>query len=309
MSDIGINSETYVFASGDERDRLIIQHDGFKPKFLRIMQRILNDYGLMQRLKEARKFGTKVSVLDAGCGEGLFLHDIAELVEDYGFLDVVDLSGIDRDALAISLANEFKTVLKPPRPYLNFYVHDIRTPLEENPALLEANKLQFDFIYSTLVIEHIPNSQKLVESLYSYLKPGGIIYFRDTVNTEGTVDIQPPTPSMAIPTLAFRSYVISLNRGVVVAKETANWLRTLGAIKIETTEDIVPADGDSPEHIEELRNWVLVIKNSLPKLVESGRMSQTDADELMNKIYQELNNDPRGYWKLLDTIARKPETE
>lgn len=307
MSEFGINSETYVFANGDERDRLIIQHDGFKPKFLGILQRVLDDYGLAERMKQARQHGTKVSILDAGCGEGLFLHDVAQEIAERSFLDVIDLNGFDRDALAISLANEFKTVLKPPRPYLNFYVHDLRTPFEENPALKEANKLQFDFIYATLVVEHIPNSQKIVADLYQHLKPGGVIYLRDTLVTE--VDYFAPTPAMAIPTKAFRSYVASLNPEVVVAKENVNWLKALGATQLQVSEDMVYADGDSPQHIEELRNWVLGIKNSLPKVVETNRMSQAEADALMDKIYQELNGDPRGYWKLLDTLARKPETD
>lgn len=304
MTQFNTLPETYVFSDGDERDRLVTLHDSSKPNFLKILQRVLDDYGLAHRLEQAQQANTKVEILDVGCGEGLYLHDLAQILEARGFLAAADLNGIDRDATSLELAKDFRTVLQPPRPYLNFYVHDIRMPFEENAELKAVNKLQFDFIYATLVLEHIPNAQKIEEMLYQHLKPGGVIYLRNTMLGEG--DTVAPTPSMYQPTRAFQNFIANLNEGVDIAVQTQHWLAAFGAVQIQNFEDVAYANSDSQLGLATLQNWVLAIRNSLPKAVQSGRMTQEQSETLLDTILQELNGDPRGYWKQMDTLACKP---
>lgn len=297
--------ETYVFSDGDERDRLIVLHDSSKPNFLKVMQRVLDEYGLAELLEKAAQNNTKVRILDAGCGEGLYLYDLAQLLEERNLLEAADLNGIDRDAFSLELANEFKHILQPPRPYLNFYAHDLRKPLAENPELKAADKLQFDFIYATLVLEHISNAEQLLTLLYNYLKPGGIIYLR-----EGRLSAdswEAPTPSMQPPTHAFYDFIYSVNDGKEIAVLEAGWLKSLGATQVQAIEDTAYANGDNELGLQTLRNWVLAIKNSLPKAIQFGRMTQEQSETLMDTILQELNEgNPHGYWKQVDTLARKP---
>jgi SAM-dependent methyltransferase len=298
----------YVFMGGDERDRLILQHDAFKPFFLEAIERLFSDYGLEQRLQQATTQTHKFQILDVGCGEGLFVQDVAEVLEKRHLLEGVTLIGIDQDVMAITLANDFKTLYdtEHPRPYLQFFTHDATVPLEDNPVLVEANLLQFDLIYATLTFEHIRSARSQIERLYRRnLKPGGLLFLRDAVIKEGEGGWVAPTPAMCGTTQSFVYYIASWNDGLEVASLCAEWLRELGASQVQTSMVRAEASTGSDQSLKILQNWLLAIQNSLPSIVKAGRMSQADADALLPTILEQLSAESLGFWTMLDTFALK----
>lgn len=309
MGQSAVNFREYIFEASHDRERLVLQHEINKPSVSRIMERVLDEYGLAERLQTAKTNGTKLRVLDVGCGEGLFLHDLAELLETRGLLDAATLIGIDIDMAAIDTAHEFRVLTKPPRPYLNFYVHDVTRPLEECPELrsVEDGQTQFDFIFAIFVTEHLPEARQQVEKLYHALKPGGIIYLRDFLLDEGENGWTSVHPAITPLNRAYCNYLLNLNKGTIVAREQANWLKEVGASQVQALPDLLLVRGDTEFGRKQLRNVVMITRNSGPQLISRGAMTQAEFEQLMNLLFQELGPHSRGQVTHIDTLARKEQ--
>lgn len=96
------------------------------------------------------------SVLDAGCGEGLFTREIARR---YPNAQVV---GIDVDAAAIAAA----TARSADIPNVRFMVHDVRQPLTDVGL--------FDAAAVWLVLPYFTDRRTALANLAAMLRPGGV---------------------------------------------------------------------------------------------------------------------------------------
>lgn len=315
--------QNYVFAQSNDRERLMLQYQVFKPSFIAAIEKVLDEYGLAQRLQQVTATTTdakgdagsisnanKVRLMDVGCGEGLFLSEVAALLEARGLLAAADLNGVDLDSGAIATAREFSRVSKPPRPYLNFYVHDATRPFAAQLNLAMGNKLEFDFIMALALVEHLPDARPQVERLYDSLRPGGVIYLRDVVVAGADKDAEDgwlaPHPAMTPIYRHFFAYMQSKNPDVEVAKAQAGWLRERGAEMVQTTTLPFIAGGDSQTGMLMLRNWFMGLRNSSPALVKQGLISQAEVYQTIQTLFRELNASAKGRSVLVDTFARKP---
>ena len=107
-----------------------------------------------ETLKEGIKLleNSKENFLEIGCGNGFMLQEALRL----GFKNV---KGIEPSKDAISFAdNKIK----------NFIQHGI---FDEN--LIENEK--YDLVFIAMIIEHVVDSNKFLESIYKVLKPGGMV--------------------------------------------------------------------------------------------------------------------------------------
>jgi SAM-dependent methyltransferase len=302
----------YIFGATDDRERLMVQHTCFQSGFLQIFQQeLLPNYGLMVRLEAAKTNGQKVRILDIGCGEGLFLHDIASILETSGFLEVVEFYGFDRNVEAIATAEAYSKISNPPRPNFNFYVWDATRPLEECEALRldfgSGVPLTFDFIYATMVMEHIPNLYEHLKRYYlESLKSGGVLYLRDAVVGEGPSGWLVPHPAMQ-PVFSFGAeHLLAVNEGIEITEYMSVWLKEWGATQVVARPDVLPIGGSSQLGLNVLRNMLMIFRNIGPLLVKLGRLSQAQYEEALQILNRELGPHLQGQWTLVDTLARKP---
>jgi SAM-dependent methyltransferase len=281
-----------------------------------MFERALEEYGLCDKLEQvkAQKQAKssdfrKVRILDIGCGEGLFLYDIAEA---RGLIEVAELVGIDIDTTAIKTANEFCKESVPPRPYLKFMNRDITQPFQnEREGMPNVNLTGFDFIFAITVIEHIAQARQHIQRIYQHLlRPGGVIYLRDAVLQSQEVD---EADGWAVAHLAMGPFFQQLfgfiqnkNPGVEVAKDQADWLREMGATKVITQHNKVISGGLTPHGVAMLRNWVMGIRSSAPFLISRGLVTQAQYDETIKRLFEELNGYSQGHITLVDTLAAKP---
>jgi SAM-dependent methyltransferase len=96
------------------------------------------------------------SVLDVGCGEGLFTR---EIMRRYPGASAV---GIDVDAAAIAVA----TAHAPAAPNARFRVHDIRRPVEDSTG--------FDVIVMWMVLPYLSDRRAVLANVAAVLRPGGM---------------------------------------------------------------------------------------------------------------------------------------
>jgi SAM-dependent methyltransferase len=271
-----------------------------------IIEQVFTEYGLLEGLTRAKAEQRQLSFIDVGCCEGLFLHDLADTLDQHGLLGAADLNGADVDNSAIATAEEFARVVKPPRPYLNFYVHDIRQPFETQPGLFVDRQPYFDFIFARSLLAFLPHSHQNLTRLYTALAPGGVLYLRDIVYQQGEAGWLSPHPSLTSHLEMGFGQLEALNGGVQVAIATADWLREAGASLVQAIPDKLVLGGASKTGMDNLGDFLMGVRNSLPAHIAAGWTSQVEADRLMDQLYRELGPQCHGQQIYIETFARKP---
>lgn len=299
--------QKYMFGAADDGERRTFQHNLFKADFVKRIEYLLKEYGLETKLETALANGKKLRILDLGCAEGLFLHDMAEVLEKKGLLKAAELIGIDRDVDMINLAEQLSTLSTPPRPYLNFYVHDVTEPLESSIELRYKGVAKFDFIFALSLVQHLPNARQHLEAIYRTLKPGGVLYLRDAVMEEGENGWISSHPILRPFGFALNSFVRSLNDGLDVSVEEANWLREIGAEQVQTIPVKYVIGGNTPHGMQMLRNSVMLVRNSGAALIAQGKFTPAQFDGIMNTLFKELTPESAGQQTWLETLARKAD--
>lgn len=295
--------QQYIFSTPTDHERLQIQHKLSKSGFMQKMERILDEYGLMQRLVLAANEGAKLSFLDVGCGEGFYLHDLAEVLEKHEILAATQLVGLDVDVTAISTANQYSQISNPPRPYLTFRLADLNAMVQLEP------KPSWDLIYALFVLEHLSDARQYIQYLYHSLKPGGILLLRDAVFQDVAYDPHGLVMPHSAMTPIFRelsAFILSKNAGTDVARASAGWLEELGAEILEVEVQTGPIGGTSSEGRDMIRNMLLMMRSSLPLLIARNVVTKNQFDETMQTLFKELSLEMVGSASVVDTLVRKP---
>src|SRR5438045_4676148 len=100
-----LNDQKYreaLASNAKSSERMLAQYKAFKPVFEVCLNKVLDEYGLAEKLTLAKAKGTKLKILNYQCGEGLYLHLFSELLEKRGLLEGAELNGIDMDATLIA---------------------------------------------------------------------------------------------------------------------------------------------------------------------------------------------------------------
>lgn len=294
----------YLLDDTYEGDRLQLTHKIFKNDFIKIIEKLLDEWNFAKSLQTSN--GAKANILDVGCAEGLFMHDLAEVLEARGLMPAAELIGFDNNVTAITTAEEFAKVSNPPRPYLQFVLHDATLPFEENPALRSHAKSGFDLIYALATLELLPQARVQLQRLYDYLKPGGLLYVRCIVVYEGEKGWQPIHPALAPLSRIVYSQLEKINPGADVANAVAAWLQEAGAEKVETIFYQNPVGGPTEIGRLTLRNSLLAMRNRRNSMIKQGLISGDQYDAIMDTIYRELSVESQGQIAAVVTLARKP---
>ena len=230
-------------------ERLAAQYKADKPVFEAALNKVLTDYGLAQKLAQAKASGHKLRILNYRCGEGLYLHLFSEFLESRGLVEGAELYGVDWDPAVIATADEYQKFSTPPRPNLRFFVHDLALPLAEgynlNPLRDKEGQVRFDFIFAQRALTYGPHARQVLERLYNHnLKLGGMLYLRDVaVSQEGPQGWYAPHPALQVLGAAIIKIIASSNPGIEVTEATSKWLEELGAYQIQAIKDLMPWAG------------------------------------------------------------------
>ncbi len=303
----GLDS-SYILGESYDGERLEIVHRIDKTNFAEVVTQVLDEYGLAQRLEQAKLDGKKVQIVDIGCGEGLFMHDLAQILQDRNLLHAAEINGIDINPATIATAEEYARVSKPPRPYLRFYLHDATQPFETNPSLHLEGKTSFDFIYIRRTLEYLAQAETLVKAFYGMLKPGGVFHEFSVETSKGPNGWLPVHPALEIFLQKMVDTMLKVGGDVGTATEAAKWLSEAGAEKVQQSLDHQPVGGTTQRGLLGLRNIVMTIRNVSPNLIKRGLVTQKQYDDVMAVLFRELGTHLQGQWTFVVTLARKPQT-
>ncbi|HZN73381.1 MAG TPA: class I SAM-dependent methyltransferase [Micromonosporaceae bacterium] len=101
------------------------------------------------------------SVLDVGCGEGLFT---CEITRRYPKAQAV---GVDVDATAVAAAS----ARSPAAPNMRFLVHDARQPVPSDVRPVGG----FDAAVMWMVLPYLPDRRSALANLAAAVRPGGVV--------------------------------------------------------------------------------------------------------------------------------------
>lgn len=295
----------YLYSVVDEEQRNILQHNVLKPTILKLLAEMLENYGLRQKLEAALQTGSQVSIMEAGSGSGSFLHDFADFLNEHKLLKAANLNGVElKEDYVISA--EQKNRLKPAWANLNYYQHDITSPLEYNYGLKLEKKLKFDCICATVLLQYFPDARQHLLNLYSYLKPGGVLYVCDSyMSYDGEYPWIASSPLLEEAGRLATGLVRNLNGGKIIAAETATWLREAGAEQVQTVVDLIQPKGDDQRTLDILRYYIAVMRNVSPILLGAGLIDQAKHDQFIAAVFQ-IDRNSFCQQPFIHTIARKP---
>lgn len=112
---------------------------------------------LLDQLEHLRRTGDAATVVDLGCGTGLFLSQVAEALPD-------------ARRVGVDIAPRQIEVARASDPSARWYVLDLDAPDPEVPAELESSA---DAIVASELVEHLDHPRRLLASARRLAAPGG----------------------------------------------------------------------------------------------------------------------------------------
>jgi 2-polyprenyl-3-methyl-5-hydroxy-6-metoxy-1,4-benzoquinol methylase len=127
---------------------------GTESYFTKVESKLRRSRGRVRRLLKYVPGGANgKAFLDIGCNGGF----MTEVAREAGF----SATGVDPDANSLAWARDHYPE--------NHYIHGFFGDL---PELRD----EFDAVYCSEVIEHVPDSRRFVDALAARMKPGGVVY-------------------------------------------------------------------------------------------------------------------------------------
>lgn len=289
-----------------------IKTNTFKTVMKERLQQVLEEYGLLEKLQQAQSRKQRLRCLNLSCGEGLYMHLFAELLDKYGLANAVKIYGLDTDKSLVSVGQEFCRVSKPPRPSFELYQHNLQMPLEQCVALPKNAQgyVEFDFIFGLNGLLYTPEAQNVLTRIYkNNLKPGGILYLREYIHIKGQAGWLAPHPALECILEACYKLLDSYNSQICTATALPNWLSMLGAGQIKTIPDIIPWGGRTQRGKDMMRDIILLAFNSGQPFIEAKLLTQAEYNEMMRVLYKEITPNTVGQIIHMDTLASKPPGE
>lgn len=289
----GSTGMSYLLETYSDRDRLFLQYELFRDDFNHWFDRALRLGNLSTDPATATW-----RVLDVGCGEGLFAHEIATR---YPRAHII---GFDTDAVAIGTAA--LTFGRSTKHDLQFYTYDACLPLP--PAFdpdrpMTSGGSGFDVALAHIVLPHIRAFDQALRNLRAALKPGGVLYVRDIDGTS----LRFPHPSLVT---LWNVFVVALQQiaGGAFTQNHADYLAHAGFTPITSGVTTYPIGGTTPAGQQMLGNFIRGFPAARRAVVErQGLMRGPEFDAHFQRLMTEITPELVGTFAVINTLACKPQ--
>lgn len=211
-------------------------------------------------------------VLDVGCGSGAITKDIVGLVGADGHV-----VGIDTSEHLITQARDAYAHL----PNLTFVIEDVA---RYQPTTL------FDVVTSARVLQWLPDPEKIVDILKSFVKPGGCLTILDYNHTK--VEFSPDIPaSMQEVYAAFLKWRADAGMDNEVADHLGDIFQRAGLVRVSTADYSEASIRGHQNFRDGIALWEVVADVRGPQLVRDGYITETTRQNAIQEYRRWMDND------------------
>ena len=227
------------------------------------------------------------SVLDAGCGEGLFAGEIAHRYPN------ARIFGFDVDAKAVAVAAQRWTR----QPNVHLFVHDVREPIADRVP----GGGGFGLAVMWLVLPYLPDRRSALANVAATLRPGGTMLLGNVPDEALRVDHPAGADLMA----AARQLAQRMGLGGL-QDSLAPMLSEVG-LEAVTTQELRYRIGGATSSGHRWHRYMLTsMSTAKPVIVNTlGLMDEKEYDRRFDQVVAESVLNLSGEVRFLVTLARR----
>jgi len=264
--------------SDDEYRRLVAQAVVLRP--------------LTERMLRAAGVSRGMDVLDVGCGVGDVSFLVAELVGPEGSVVGIDIDG---DVLAHAESRREASAIS-------------NVAFQQGDVHSVAPGRQFDAAVGRLVLMYVRDPTDALRVIAERIRPDGVVAFcewcaRPTTNASG-----PDQPALASLLQLLSETFERSGANLEIGAELFWRMRDAGLDPDPNLLAEVAFRMDQPD--EAFLRWAWMARSLLPKMIEYGLTTETEAVHLIDDSLRDELTAPRGFvplsWLMIGQWARKP---
>jgi ubiquinone/menaquinone biosynthesis C-methylase UbiE len=229
-------------------------------------------------------------LLEVGCGVGAQSEIILRRFPD------LHLRGIDFNKKQLETAKNYLSELKVPQDRYELSFMDA-TQMDFEPY-------SFDGAWLCWVLEHIPSPSKVLGELRRVLKPGGIVYITEVMNSSFFLD--PYSPNVWKYWMAFNDFQYESTGDPFIGAKLGNLLVSAGFRDIETKVKTWHFDNRNPQKRQKtIEYWSELLMSARDALIESKQIDEKTAD-LAQQELERVAKDPDAvfYFSFMQATAK-----
>ncbi len=147
----------------------------------------------------------------------------------------------------------------------------------------------FDGAFLCWILEHVPDPLQILNEVRRVLRPGGVIYITEVVNSSFFLD--PYSPNLWKYWMAFNDYQFDGAGDPFVGAKLGNFLSAVGFQKIKTEVITWHLDNRQPEKRRKIiEYWAELLLSAADQLVKAGYVTQEVVDAGMLELKKAQKN-------------------
>ncbi len=228
------------------------------------------------------------SILDLGCGEGQLALVLHEIYPD------ARIVGIDKDEKALAKAKQ--AAQQASAANMEFVAGDIQQRLPDGP---------FDLVYCSMVLQHIPDLDAVMNGVYQRLQPGGCFWVKQADNkTMTSYDNESYKKMFKL----FYAAVTKLGAHPDLPDYIDDELHKHDFTDVVTEFEEYPLGGSTPEGWAMMGITLGLFHNTQGLMAKMTSTSEQEIMRMYIDVVNEatLNRNKEAVQTFRDTIARKP---
>ena len=154
---------------------------------------------------------------------------------------------------------------------------------------MDFNAHSFDGAFLCWILEHVPDPLQILNEVRRVLRPGGVVYITEVVNSSFFLD--PYSPNLWKYWMAFNDYQFDGAGDPFVGAKLGNFLSAVGFQKIKTEVITWHLDNRQPEKRRKIiEYWAELLLSAADQLVKAGYVTQEVVDAGMLELKKAQKN-------------------
>ena len=229
------------------------------------------------------------NILEIGCGVGAQTEILLNKYPE------AHITGVELSDVQLNTA----------KAYLNSKYDSSRfTLLQMNAEELSFEENTFDAVYICWVLEHVPNSQKIVGECYRVLNPKGVITITEVQNNN--LYLVPQSDAIDSYWRKYNELQLEMGGNPFVGVEIGNYLFNATFSKIKRYSNNFIFDNNSPaERSKMIDYWTNLLLSGFEGLLKAKKVKPEDKQRLIDDLQKISEHNGVFHYSCIQAIGKK----